>query len=1184
MYKENISTEEVKDINPQSSQVVNDKPKKKFHFNWKKFIGYFFLGILVLGIGYLGYRFYEFKPYRVIVSNVTSRSATISWVTETPESGEVIFKKGSFFSPFLISTIGSNVGYDDRDYSNAELEVANTTFENMAGSGNSNSGDIETEVVVTKLGKYWSHHVTIRNLNPETEYEFMVGDGLIFEKANIVDTENNIIKTKIEDDEIRTPVPAYGIVRYYDREKYNPPVDTLIYCTLYEETSQIKSDIISSVISETGGWYLDLTNAYTSSGGKFLTYTEKSDEANIKLRLTIENEWLGRWSKEIDISESAPAKAIELYDIEDEEYTNPDEDLEYDGLSFNEDEIVSILINDVFAKTSIDVPEFPITTAKEKKETSSISNDISKAKVTKNKEIQVSLADAARAAAYEAQAADYFKKESVNTENTDQERIEAAKKAQQAEERSKKVIETIENSKDNKIEVDTMTDIVKEIKKTELTDEEVLKSMRGSCSSDSICKPDEEETLQCGWYSEEKCTCACGGDSVDISAGDYCSCDFSNGQPIVKDGGIGKVEEYGDYLEGGYHCVLGEAQGYWVREGYDVGIDMPVLSDITNKEDCFATNRAEYTYIGYEEKLETEEITSIEKTSHNDSIDIYVAELLDSIRCEDSVSHNLVVVGYSTEKYLDCNQFNNYSEKIYKESSCVANTASLGGYCCNELNHSYSKIDGIYAQCLQNQWVEVKEEDIKKKLTVKYTTIGLGESCRTDIYDYCQCKYSITDKDGTASGNYKITKGSLSAVCGVEFNSIEAKELTILKPSPVSAENDLSSTYLIDVENSMIKGLTPGEYSYKYNGDLYMFDITEYEYAQTGGEFSLYVDLDRDGEIDNTDVKVTESATEIELSVLEKGFTYSLREGFNFVSFPFIFTNEDIKTASNLLTYLNDKYDNSFYSISKYDSGKWVIVGSNGGTYDQNDFQLIPGQGYVLKTKWDLNITLYGNEVTYESDTDSAPIRFMPGWNLVGLYGTGVKSYTAESILTDITNYEDINFTAVNVSRWVESRALYEALQRDTDSTVYGLDFPIELKKSYFIKVTDGEGNWEPGIKNSTSSSSMTVSKITTAELNQGWYWGDKNQKKSGTPDDWILVNSGTRNAKWTEPTMSLLEIKCMELGGEWVEKFKDCDNITKTLCEDNDETYIEFPSACRDSTDESLICAQTVTKTCSFN
>ena len=169
--------------------------------------------------------------------------------------------------------------------------------------------------------------------------------------------------------------------------------------------------------------------------------------------------------------------------------------------------------------------------------------------------------------------------------------------------------------------------------------------------------------------------------------------------------------------------------------------------------------------------------------------------------------------------------------------------------------------------------------------------------------------------------------------------------------------------------------------------------------------------------------------------------------------------------ASDLLTYLNNIYGDAFYSISKYDSGKWVIVGSNGGTYDQNDFQLIPGQGYVLKAKTDIYITLYGNEVTYEASTDSAPIRFMPGWNLVGLYGTNVKSYTAESILKDITNYEPIDFTAVNVSRWEESRALYEALQRDTDSTVYGLDFPIELKRSYFIKVTDGEGNWEPGIK-----------------------------------------------------------------------------------------------------------------------
>jgi hypothetical protein len=38
---------------------------------------------------------------------------------------------------------------------------------------------------------------------------------------------------------------------------------------------------------------------------------------------------------------------------------------------------------------------------------------------------------------------------------------------------------------------------------------------------------------------------------------------------------------------------------------------------------------------------------------------------------------------------------------------------------------------------------------------------------------------------------------------------------------------------------------------------------------------------------------------------------------------------------------------------------------------------------------------------------------------------------------------------------------------------------------------------------------------ITFQDFEQGWYWGDINQKKLGTPNDWTLSDSGTRNAKW---------------------------------------------------------------------
>ena len=47
---------------------------------------------------------------------------------------------------------------------------------------------------------------------------------------------------------------------------------------------------------------------------------------------------------------------------------------------------------------------------------------------------------------------------------------------------------------------------------------------------------------------------------------------------------------------------------------------------------------------------------------------------------------------------------------------------------------------------------------------------------------------------------------------------------------------------------------------------------------------------------------------------------------------------------------------------------------------------------------------------------------------------------------------------------------------------------------------------------------------ITEQELNQGWYYGDENQKKQGTPDSWVHVGEGTRSAMWKKPDLNFGE------------------------------------------------------------
>jgi hypothetical protein len=41
---------------------------------------------------------------------------------------------------------------------------------------------------------------------------------------------------------------------------------------------------------------------------------------------------------------------------------------------------------------------------------------------------------------------------------------------------------------------------------------------------------------------------------------------------------------------------------------------------------------------------------------------------------------------------------------------------------------------------------------------------------------------------------------------------------------------------------------------------------------------------------------------------------------------------------------------------------------------------------------------------------------------------------------------------------------------------------------------------------------------FTSQDLDKGWYWGE--QKREGTPRTWVLINKGTRGAKWTAPQL----------------------------------------------------------------
>lgn len=456
-------------------------------------------------------------------------------------------------------------------------------------------------------------------------------------------------------------------------------------------------------------------------------------------------------------------------------------------------------------------------------------------------------------------------------------------------------------------------------------------------------------------------------------------------------------------------------------------------------------------------------------------------------RCIDGTWKLEKKVNESTEHNLySCLQLSQTNEN---NAACY----SIGTYCSS---------NNIIFKCVGYVWKKVTDDNEKTPVS-EGTPISQGSQCHTNG---CYCTSGpdegepikinqwCREVEGHAScekGGQVCNTQEKKKVCYNPFESepdnpnfqwyciVEQKQSNLL-PTEKSKNSNISSilkitsdifaeessntsrTYLLDQSTGLIANLESGLYTFDINGQTYSFVV---QGDGINNEILLYIDVDENGQYDeDTDTKVSTLASQIEITTIQKNYKFNLKQGFNFVSFPFVVAYDEYKTAAALLKQLNDVYGDVIYSISRFD-GAWKVVGQNVELYDNNDFQLLPGQGYVIKAKENVDIVIPGKPIKYESAQDSAPVSLFPGWNLIGIYGNNVKTYTAKSMLQDINAYEPVDFTANNVSKWESDTQKYDGFQLEVESGVemeYGFDYTIDILKSYFVKVESGEGNWQP--------------------------------------------------------------------------------------------------------------------------
>jgi hypothetical protein len=1024
----------------------------------KRFLTIFFSALFILlgVVGLFVYELFRIRPNNVHFTNVTSSSVTVSWNTKKAIPASVKVFEGDKVIPFSIYHSNDRF-FDTRDVKEAELLAVQQTSNNIVEDDDLTVSidDFQTDIEVTDMGEYYTHHVTVTGLDPETQYSFMVGDEYLFREVK--DVNGNIaVSTLQTPEEIKSPVPAYGTVKDANNQEdisideLSSVTDAVIYFNYLDEFTGERSSVYSSSFNSSGNWYIDVSNAVGEDGEHF---TDRFGEeiTNILVELVIDAGPLGEWKKVIDFDFISPTDLIVINDpfsLDDKE----------EGVLEIQSSVLDSFVQGVEASECMfsgfcgpcgkfEDGEFVQCTCPAK------TLEYRKCGGESSTSLEESVRDNATAAADNAEAKEQGELSCSKGEPGDYTLVpgEGCKICDGTEGRWVKV--------DDQGECDGIGAFETRTPEVEPPAEEegngnsgVVSKMfyisGGNCIPIDLSKVPSAASSYLSdvtfYDSQSKCEDVLEGEENEEMNEGEPKCGSRNGKYYSA--------AMTNWVDGTNFCDVGEPNRtpnypepgetvYWYCKYND------------QKEQCSATRKAG-----------SSTITSTPETECWNSSNIfplYRGSGWGREKCKDG-------------KWVSAPQEETLNP-AFRVSCEVGNICNVSGSHCVE-------VGGDRILVCSWPWHKWKvKSSTSEKAAINVVNVEKGQQCshengcicgNTMVVEnsYCpevsRCSVSVTSYAGQEAET-PINEGKVCSTnptkhtcqngeckpAEVQGIQDQNRDQSILR-NFVNEVNANSEEYVLDPATGMISDITDGVYIFEYQGESYVFEMEDDE------SVVIFIDKNSNGKYDEGgDVLVSDIASEINIVALEQRYDYELVQGLNFISLPFLISGEEYRTAAGLLTKLNEVYDDVFYSISKFD-GRWKIVGQNVEVYDNNDFQLLPGEGYMIKAKEDINISIVGQPVQLETDEDKSPIYMTQGWNLIGLYGSSIKSYTAKTLIEDIN--ED-NFTADNVTKWASDKQMYEGFQL-SDGEEYGFDYPLNILESYFVRITEGKGNWQPSL------------------------------------------------------------------------------------------------------------------------
>ncbi|NMC09223.1 hypothetical protein GYA44_02760 [Candidatus Microgenomates bacterium] len=979
----------------------------------------FFTGLgLALYGGYILYLSIVFRPYNVRISNITDSSFTVSWVTDSPMKGIVYFKDSDSVLPGPLGWISSKKAFDDRDYSDAQASCVNKFNEESANgvsddfTVNGDNFDCEN-IEVNETGKYYTHHITLKNLDSEKKYYFKVGDGLMSwgleSSRQVVDEDEYPTATEFGAktfsvlDSIEEPDPAYGsvvgVVKEGENYREDDNVDALVFARLVSFDTDAQSTLLSSVTNSDGGWYVDKSMVRQEDGtlhkyvkdNDFLyvgyQYKSYSDSKIMMLRLGYED-----------------APAPEIAGVTEEELKNVK----------NEDNIFEKIKNVFVKKSSAGCNENGCATFAELMEYRASGNSGASEQAVRQAKRYVNSVD------IEAEKARQMNmlSSTANVASSTNENVVGYTKAIDNAVSSNNVTELMRLMNTPGLSTTNPTMYSKALSswvEMNSTNSSINNNSTGFIGNSGNSNTSSESSTSKSSYQILQ-------DVLGFNASESPDSSTSKVSTYVinaKASGSSKTDD-----EKSSPSFLSNITKNIAFSDVDMQMKVNFSADATTGKIDLTVG--DDSSLSYDAKTEKYQVTSIKGLAQYSVLSFLETAKNIWSGADEVLTKSVKVLPKATRVVLGAGKLQVPKVEVSTEVTSVFGDTS---------NTKINVVSPIKFQDKEGNEIEgpifgtlINVAEIGEKSAGKMEEYLVGNVC----IEGSSCSESGVNVKTIEVEPKSVDKTSLK---GSLVNGVYAEETT-------TANNSLSGDFLYYTSEKGIVDITVDGVEVENGLEVDGNDVILL-YDNRDGVDGYQVPKDYQNPAENEDLILSSNALTIDVKKTSEMYTASLDDGINIVSFDKVLLGEDgsVLKAGDILK----KYPKSIRYIASFSGGKWSnIIGNGEDGVKGNDFNIVPGVGYLVFMNYSSKISMSGYKLE-----SPIPVNFSAGWNLVGIHGYS-KAFTARSLIDNINTISGL--TADNVSWWPTAKGKYEGLQV-TDNKEYGLDFPISPSNGYFVRI-----------------------------------------------------------------------------------------------------------------------------------